>query len=319
MSTHKKRGNDVPELLGLSPAIKRVRRMVSAAARTDEKVLLVGEAGVGKAQMAQLIHERSERSDEPFVTVDCRELGISLTWSDLYGEVQENGGAVRRKVGAFEKVGRGTLYLSNLDALSLDDQKIFYSILSSGTFRRDQETVELDCRVIASMERDPSVLIENGTFRRDLYVLFGGVFVYIPPLRERLPDLVVLFEHFLERYCEENNMSLPTVPSELFESMMHYEWPGNVRELGDTVRNLVLMSPEGQLSPEYLPFTLKKDPLESFLGRKLGEATAEVEKFLIRRTLQRFGWNQARTAKALALSEPNLRYKMKKYGIRKEG
>ncbi len=318
MNTNTKRGKDAPELVGLSPAIKKVRRMVSAAARTDDRVLIVGESGVGKSVMARIIHERSERAHQPFVSVDCRELGISQTWADLLGEVEESGSGVRRKVGAFEKAGKGTLYLSNLEALSAEDQKILYSILSSGTFRRGDETVEMHSRVIASMEKDPSKLIESGELRRDLYVLFGGIAVYVPPLRDRLPDIAVLFEHFLERYCAENERPLPTVPSELFESMMHYEWPGNVRELGDTVRNLVLMSSEGELSPEYLPFTLKKDPLESFLGKKLGEATAEVERFLIRRTLQRFGWNQARTAKALALSEPNLRYKMKKYGIRKE-
>lgn len=314
----KNRTTDTPELLGLSPAIKKVRRMVSAAARTDDKVLIVGESGVGKGAMARVIHERSERSKEPFVAVDCRELGISLTWPDLVGEVQESGGEVRRKVGALEKVGRGTLYLSNLDALSSEDQLTFYSILNSGTIRRGEETTELRCRVIASMESDPGELIEKGAFRRDLYVLFGGVTIYIPPLRDRLPDLAVLFEHFLEHYCEESGKPLPTVPSEVFESMMYYDWPGNIREVRETVRNLVLMSAEGELSVGYLPFALKKNPLEAFLGKKLGEATSEVEQFLIRRTLQRFGWNQARAAKALALSEPNLRYKMKKYGIRKE-
>jgi DNA-binding NtrC family response regulator len=302
-------------LLGWTPTVKRLKRQVRFAASRDHRMLLVGEPGVGKSTIVRMIHFRSERRGHPLVCIDCRELGDSVSWADVLGEVHESGEAVRRRTGALERVGAGTLYLSNIDALTLEDQRVFFSILNSGSFRRGTRSVELDARVLASMENDPSRLIAAGRFRRELYVYFGGVAIYIPPLRERVPDMFALLKHYLEIHCQEHDRPTPTVPGDVFKSMLHYDWPGNVRELGDTVRNMLVMSPIGELSGEYLPFMLKNNPLEAFLGLSLRVATAKLESFLIERTLRKFGWNQARAARSLGLSEPNLRYRMKRHKI----
>jgi len=147
--------------------------------------------------------------------------------------------------------------------------------------------------------------------------VFDRFAIFIQPLRERKQDIPLLFHHFLEMYCAQYQREIPPIPPNMFESLMEYDWRGNVRELRYAVRNLLLMSPEGALLPDYLPFETKKHPYEHLVGRELYDAIADVEKYLIKRALQRFTGVQTKAAKALNLSEAALRYKMKGYGLSK--
>jgi len=217
-----------------------------------------------------------------------------------------------------EEANGGTLLLESIEDLSSEYQQRFLVVLQEKKLPKKGEElpVEVNFRTIATAEKNLEEKVSRGEFRRDLFALLSDVRFEIPPLRQRLQDVPYLFEYFLTRYCEESNRPLPVVPSDLFESLMDYDWKGNVRELRQCVRNVALMSPPGQLSLDYLPFQLKKHPLEYFIGKTLEDATTDVEIYLIKKALAQFRGNQTQAAKSLNVSEATLRYKMKKYGLR---
>ena len=179
----------------------------------------------------------------------------------------------------------------------------------------EKSVIDTDFRVYSSA-MNPRI-INNTAFRKDLLMVLNTYYLSLPPLRYRKQDIPDLFTHYLKTLCEENKKSIPPVPAEIFESLIQYDWHGNVQELIQSVRHLVMMSPEGKLCVEYLPFEIKKHPFEVLENRDLSEAVTEVEMYLIRKSLHRFSGNQTRAAQALNVSEAALRYKMRKYGILK--
>ena len=305
-------------LIGQSPEMKTVKRLVREVAKTGDNALIIGEVGAGKKLTALEIHKRSREKNRPFVILNCTAVGDTITDEDLFGAKIDGPKGVERKIGIFEQAKRGILYLENVDELNPDHQLRFLNIFKERKFPKPGEKKfgEVDFRIIAGTTNDK--IMEKKDFRTDLLTLLNSFVIHVPPLMKRKQDIPYLFTHFVEEFCEEFNHEVPPVPAEIFESLIEYDWRGNVIELRNTVRNLVLMSPEGELSIEYLPFEIKKHPFESLLGKDLPEAVSEVEKFLIRKSLRKFAGNQTKAARSLNVSEAALRYKMKKYGYSKK-
>ncbi len=305
-------------LIGQSPEIMKTKRMIREIAKTNENVLLIGEVGSGRKYVAHEIHRRSKQKNRPFVILNCTAIGDTITEADLFGEKIEGKRGVERKIGLLEQARRGILYLENVDELKPEFQQNFVNILKEKKYRKPgtQSFIDVDFRIIAATTNEE--LLQKDKFRRDLLTILDSFLIHIPPLRQRRQDIPNLFTHFLQQYCDEFDHAIPTVPSEIFESLMEYEWRGNVYELKNTVRNLILMSTGDALSVEYLPFEIKKHPFEFLDDRNLPEAVGEVEKYLIKKSLRRFTGNQSKAARALNVSEAALRYKMKKYGLERK-
>jgi len=305
-------------LIGQSPQIMKTKRMIREIAKTNENILLIGEVGSGRKFVAHEIHHRSKQKNRPFIVLNCSAVGDTITEADLFGEKIEGPRGVERKIGLLEQARRGILYFENVDEFKPDFQQKFANLLKERKYRKigEETFVDVDIRVFAATTDEN--LLKREDFRRDLLTILDSFIIHVPPLRKRRQDIPSLFSHFLEQFCEEFNHDIPTVPAEIFESLMEYEWRGNIYELKNTVRNLVLMSSGGVLSVEYLPFEIKKHPFEFLEDRELPEAVGEVEKYLIMKALHRFAGNQSKAARALNVSEAALRYKMKKYGLERK-
>lgn len=304
--------------IGQSPETSRIKKMIREAGKTNDPVLIAGETGSGKELAAREIHERSKQKNRPFVTLNCAAIGDTLDESDLFGATIEGPRGVERKIGLIEQAKKGIIYLENLQDLNEVYQQKFMNMISEKKYKQTstQKILDFDVRIIAATTE--MELGKNKSFRKDLLTALNGFTINIPPLRKRKQDIPYLFMHFLKEFCDEFKNEIPSVPSDLFESLMEYEWHGNITELKNAVKNLVLMSPEGSLSVEYLPFEVIKHPFEYLVGKDLPEAVSEVESYLIRKSLQRFAGNQTKAARALSVSEAALRYKMKKYGLSKK-
>lgn len=305
-------------LIGQSPQIMATKRLIREIAKTDENCLIIGEIGSGKKFISEEIRKRSKQKNRPLVVLNCTAVGDTITEADLFGEKIEGPRGIERKLGLLEQAKRGIFYMDNVDDLQPEYQQKFVNILKEKKYNKAGEKIftPVDFRVFAATT--DTNITKKDNFRKDLLVLLNTFSINIPPLGKRKQDIPYLFTHFLEQYCEESDREVPPVPAEIFESLMEYDWLGNVSELQNTVRNLVLMSPEGRLSIEYLPFEIKKHPFEFLEGRDLPDAVHEVERYLIRKSLRRFAGNQTKAARSLNVSEAALRYKMKRYGMSKK-
>lgn len=304
---------DVP-VIGSSPEAKRLRRAVKKLAKIDSNVFIIGETGTGKEFLARLIYQFSARQSGAFVEINCAALGKTIDEKDLYGEEVEGG---QPKIGLLEKANKGILFLDNIGDMNMDYQDELIRVIRDRKLRRvgGKDTISLDMRIISTSDHDLTPEIDRGRLRKDLYYLLNALTLSIPPLRDRKQDIPELFSYFLKRVCEQEGREEPAIQSEIFESILEYEWKGNVRELENTVHNLVMMSPENELSPEFLPFRLKKHPLEFLEPRNLKGVISEIEIYLIKKALGKFGGNQVKAARLLGVPEATLRFKMKKYSI----
>lgn len=307
-------------IIGSSPEAKRLRRAVKKLAKMDDSVLIVGETGIGKEFIARHIFQLNRRYNNAFVKLNCAALGKTIDRKDLYGEDAEGDQAVMRSIGLLEKANRGILYLDNLGDMNSEYQNEFLRFLRDKMIRRvgSEASIAVDCRIICSSDRDLMPDVNASKFRKDLYFLLNSITLVIPPLKERKQDIPELFSYFLKKFCDQEGREEPAVQSEIFESILEYEWKGNVRELANTVQNLVMMSPEGELSAEFLPFRIKKHPFEFLEPRNLKRVISEIEVYLIKKALGKFGGNQVKAAKLLGIPEATLRFKMKKYSIPRE-
>lgn len=301
--------------VGQSPQSTKIKKLIREVAKTNDHALLVGEVGSGKQHTAFEIHKRSKQKNRPFVVLNCTAVGDTITEGDILGQISEGQLGVERKIGILEQAHKGILYLENVQDMPSEFQQKLFNIIKEGRFQKpgDRRFTEVTLRVFAAST--DLEINKSKTFRQDFLVLLSSFVIPIPRLNERKQDIPFLFTYFIEEYCKEYNRELPAVPAELFESMMEYQWRGNVRELKNAIRNIVMMSPEGTLSVEYLPFEVKHHPYENLVGKELPDAISEVEGYLIKRALSRFAGNQTKAAHALNVSEAALRYKMKKYGL----
>ena len=314
---NKKSSHQETIFLGQSPDIRKLQSYAAKIAKTDEHVLIVGEIGTGTRILAEFIHERSARRQKSFIPVNCTMLVDPEAEIELFGSAIDKGSEIRRKIGLFEEANGGTLLLENIEDLSDHLQNKLLNVLKTNQIKiaGSDKKIDVDVRIISTSHSDLSDLVDTKTFRQDLLLCLNSFVVSIPPLRNRKQDIPTLFEYFLKKHCQENDRPLPAVPLSIFEPLIEYNWDGNMEELERCVRNLVLLSPEGELSTEFLPFKTKENPFEVLKSKNLADAIAEVEKYLISTALRRFGGNRCKAAEHLEVSEGTVRYKMSKLGI----
>ncbi|MFO7891243.1 MAG: sigma 54-interacting transcriptional regulator [bacterium] len=298
-------------IIGHSPQIEKIKNYVNQLADTDESFLLIGEPGTGKKTIVKEIHQKSNRKNDPLIYLNCSSLGAAITESDLFSKNN-----TEESNGIFDQIQNGILCLENIDETPSEYQKLFFSMLKDkkfvNPFSKEKTTVTFRT---AALTTNHNIKSSDDIIRKDLLSLVDNYTITVPPLKDRKQDIPLLFNYFLEKTCNENKKDLPVIPENLIESIIGYNWPGNIAELEKSVQNILSMSPEGELDTAYLPFEVKKHPLEFMVGYNLPDAVDEVEKYLITKTLKRYAGHQTYAAKALNISEGTLRYKMKKYNF----
>jgi len=309
------------ELIGGSPPMRRVYRVIDKVARTRTPVLLLGESGTGKELVAREIHRRSDRAAQPFVPINCAALPESLLESELFGH--EKGsftGAIGLKKGKLEAAHGGTVFLDEVVELVPPLQVKLLRFLQDQVFERigSNRPIEIDVRLVAATNRDPAKSLVDGSLREDFYYRLNVVGVELPPLRERREDIPALVEFFLDRYCRETHRRV-TMGPEVLSALLEYDWPGNVRELENMIERLVVLADGSEILLDELPERLRPS-LASVLpkGRSEIGLTERVELFersQIAEALRASGGNQTRAAEALGIRRTSLQYKLKKYGL----
>ena len=303
------------ELIGQSPAMKRVFELVETVAPTDATVLITGESGTGKEIVARAIHAASPRRYMPMVVIHCGALPESLLESELFGH--ERGaftGAQCRKKGKFEVADGGTVFLDEIGDISLKTQTDLLRVLQEKQIVRlgSNQTVTVDFRVIAATNKNLETLVKEGTFRADLYYRLNVFAIELPALRERREDIPMLAAHFLAKYATQMNRPAPRVSAQALDVLVQYHWPGNVRELENAVERALLISREGEIQPQDFPFQTR--PAAN--GEASGRTLEDVERVHIQRVLEDTNWNLSRTARILDIDRTTLYNKLRRYGLR---
>jgi transcriptional regulator with GAF, ATPase, and Fis domain len=249
--------NQPPLLVGNSPAITQLRTDIGTAARSDAKVLVIGETGVGKEVVAKLVHQGGTRRRCPFIAVNCAGLPDSLLESELFGHVRGSfTGAYRDKPGLATMADRGTLFLDEVGEMSARMQGVLLRFVETGEIHRlgaDQIEKRVDVRIIAATNRNLLERIASADFREDLYYRLNVIHISIPPLRERGADIAMLFTHYLDHYCRTHGVETPALTPGAEELLLAYRWPGNVRELKNVTERIAVRHAPGSIAPESLP------------------------------------------------------------------
>ncbi|OFV89642.1 MAG: hypothetical protein A3G76_11705 [Acidobacteria bacterium RIFCSPLOWO2_12_FULL_65_11] len=247
----------LPQLIGSSSAVRDIEQEIVCASRSDAKVLITGESGVGKEIVAQLIHQRSRRAHSPLVTMNCAGVPDSLLESELFGHVRGSfTDAYRDKRGLLDQANGGTVFMDEVGEMSLRMQALLLRFLENGEIQRvgsSRIASIVDVRVIAATNRNLVARIADKSFREDLYYRLNVIHVAIPPLRERREDIAPLFTHFFRNYSSKHRTESPAVSEETMERLKAYHWPGNVRELKNLVERLVVRAHSGVITPADLP------------------------------------------------------------------
>jgi len=309
----------VHNMVGTSNAMKEVYRLIEQVADSNATVLIRGESGTGKDLVAHAIHYNSPRAGKPFVKVNCIALPGTLLESELFGH--EKGaftGATERKLGRFEIAHGGTIFLDEIGDFPLDLQVKLLRIIQFKEFERlgSHETIKTNVRIIVATNKNLEEQIEQKLFREDLYYRINVFPIYLPPLRERKDDVMLLADYFLEKYARENNKAISRISTPAIDMLTSYHWPGNIRELENCIERAVLLCDGDVIRSEHLPPSLQKiNQSESVARRSLTEIIANTEKELIVDALKKSGGRQRKAAKELGITERMLGYKIRKYGI----
>jgi DNA-binding NtrC family response regulator len=308
------------DVIYASEKMHQVMSLVVRVARTDSTCLIQGESGTGKEIIANLIHELSERKDNPHIKVNCSAIPETLLESELFGH--ERGsftGAYQRKIGKFELAHKGTIFLDEIGDIPLVLQPKLLRVLQEREIERvgGLRPVKVDVRIISATNKNLDEEVKAGRFREDLFYRLNVVTVTIPPLRERKDDIPLLLGFFLKRYTQKHKKPVSGFTREARDLLIKYDYAGNVRELENMVERAVVLTRGEYLSREDFPmFATGERPVVDVGMRQVVETT---EKKMITEALVGTNWVQTRAASALGISERMLRYKMKKLGISKEG
>lgn len=333
-------------IIGKSPAMLDVYKTIGKVADTTATVLIRGESGTGKELVARALYQHSSRKDKPFLAVNCAAIPESLLEAELFGH--EKGaftGAVNKRVGKFQQCDGGTILLDEIGDMSLATQTKILRVLQEHTLEPvgSNQTVTVDVRVLASTNKDLSKAIENKEFREDLYYRLKVIMLNLPALRQRIEDVPLLVEYFLNKFNRELNKQIQGISEEALRCMREYAWPGNVRELENAMQTAVIMAKKEILIPDDFPVfhasegmlagstaqpvgyyqkvvqgmlsSLLKDPKVLEKGDLYKSVGGEVEKTLIEMVLNQVEGNQLRAAKILGISRNTLRSRMKEFGL----
>jgi Nif-specific regulatory protein len=307
-------------MVGSSSAMKEVYRLIEQVANSNATVLIRGESGTGKDLVAHAIHYNSLRADKPFVKVNCTALPDTLLESELFGH--EKGaftGAVETKIGRFEKAHGGTVFLDEIGDFSMNLQVKLLRVIQFKEFERvgSLKTIKTNVRIVVATNKNLEEQIKDGLFREDLYYRINVFPIYLPPLRDRKDDIMLLADYFLERIAAENNKNISRISTPAIEMLTRYHWPGNIRELENCIERAVLLCDEEVIRSEHLPPSLQMVQKTKYISskRSFAEIIENKEKELIVDALKRSGGKQRRAAKELGITERVLGYKIKKYNI----
>lgn len=332
----------IPEIIGSSPAMRNVYRLIRRVANSDASVLILGETGTGKELVAKAIHQLSPRRGGPYIRVNCGALPEGLLESELFGHVRGAfTGAVENRTGRFEAAHTGSIFLDEIDSTTPKLQVKLLRVLQQHEFERvgDTRTIKVDVRVIAASNRDLLEEVEKGQFREDLYYRLNVVTVYLPPLRERREDIPELVGYFLRYYNEKNRRHVPFVHPEAMKALQAYDWPGNVRELQNYIERAVILASGDEITCEVLPDAVvgrqtprlgyRRKDLDRMVadmvraalaqigptqGNLYEEVVGRVERELIRQVMERCHHVQIKAAAKLGLNRNTLRKKLKDWG-----
>jgi len=247
-------------IIGNSNKMREVFQMIAQVSRSNATVLIRGESGTGKELVANSIHYNSQRIKRPFIKVNCVALPANLIESELFGH--EKGaftGAIKQKLGKFELANKGSIFLDEIGSIGPDVQVKLLRVLQEKEFERvgGHKTIKADVRIIAATNKNLEQALEEETFRGDLYYRLNVFPIYMPPLRERKTDILLLSDYFLEKYAGENNKEIRRFSTPAIDMLMNYHWPGNVRELENCIERAVLLCEEGVIHSYHLPPTLQ--------------------------------------------------------------
>ncbi len=313
-------------IIGHSDALLSLLDTAARAAHSDATILIRAETGTGKELLARAIHFNSPRKGKAFVTLNCGAIPRELLESELFGHVKGSfTGAITHKSGKVEMADRGTLFLDEIGEMPGELQVKLLRLIQEGELEKVGATapVKVDVRFVAATHRNLAAMIEDGTFREDLYYRLAVITLELPPLRERVDDIPELVEHFFVKAREKQRRPDLVLPSALLTRFQDYRWPGNVRELENVIERVVVLARGNEITLDDLPDFLRRErPAVDTLQLDMpsqGISLEGVERELLVRALEKFHGNQTHAARYLDISRKALRYRMEKYGIAKRG
>jgi Nif-specific regulatory protein len=310
---------DFSNLVGNSGPMQQIYGQIAKVAPSNATVMVRGESGTGKELIAHAIHYNSPRKGGPFIKVNCAALPDTLIESELFG--YEKGaftGAEKQKKGRFELAEGGTLFLDEIGELNAATSVKLLRVLQEREFERvgGTRTLKLDVRLIVATNKDLEKAIIAGIFREDLFYRLNVFTIFLPPLRNRKPDVLLLADHFLDVFNSAHGKSIKRISTPAIDMLMSYHWPGNVRELANTIERAVLICDEHVIHGHHLPPTLQTaEATGTVLNLSLKDSVEAYEKDMIQDTLKTTRGNRARAAKLLKTTERVINYKARKYGI----
>jgi len=331
------------EIVGESPALRKVLEAVKRASPTNATVMLLGESGVGKELVARTIHRNSPRSGQRFIQVNCAAIPEELIESELFGH--EKGsftGATEKQIGKFEQADRGTIFLDEIGDMSAKTQAKVLRVLQEQEVERlgSARTIKVDVRVIAATNKDLEDAIQRGEFREDLFFRLNVIPIVVPPLRERREDIPKLVQHFAKRKADEHNLKAKRFDPRAMDALQRYRWRGNIRELRNTVERVLIMTPGDAIRVEDLPLDVTGDapsrpslPADAAApaahdapvgirstppAGTLREFKDAAERAYLVQKLRENGWNISKTAEVIDTPRSNLYKKLEQYGIKQE-
>jgi DNA-binding NtrC family response regulator len=328
-------GDSLPSFCGIvgkSPRIQEIFRMIRKVAPTSSTVLIVGETGTGKELVARAIHTLSPRCEHRFCAVDCGTLSLELLESELFGHLKGSfTGAVSNKQGIFEAANHGTVFLDEICNISLEIQGKLLRFIQEREFLPvgGTETKHVDIRLIFATNRDLEKMVAEGTFREDLYYRLFVYPIQLPPLRERREDISILAHHHLARIQAQSGKKIHALSDAALKLLEQYDWPGNIRQLESAIERAVISCDEEVIEPHHLPLSVTRAGLpepypipqnnKEFLAlkKKLREqAISELEREFVIDALERNDWNVTRAAQEVNIQRPNFQALMRKHAIR---
>jgi len=301
------------EMIGKSPAMRKVTELIEMVAPTEATVLITGESGTGKEVVARAIHAAGPRRYMPMVTIHCGALTETLLESELFGH--EKGaftGAQYRKKGKFEIADGGSVFLDEISDISLKTQTDLLRVLQEKEIMRvgGNDMIKVDFRAIAATNKNLEALVKAGTFRPDLYYRLHVFCIDLPPLRDRRDDIPLLVNHFLNKFCLATSRPMPQISAEALELLMRHDWPGNVRELENAVERALVVGRGAEIRPGDFSFQFQSEELQG------GKTLEDMERVHIERILRETQHNLSRAARILDIDRTTLYNKLRRYGLK---
>jgi two-component system, NtrC family, nitrogen regulation response regulator GlnG len=336
----------VDEIVGKSPEIVEIAKLIGQVSKTDAAVLIFGDSGTGKELVARAIHRNSKRKNGPFLSVNCAALPETLLESELFGH--EKGaftGAYYKRIGKFEQANEGTLFLDEIGDMSMLTQSKLLRVLQEKCFERvgGNETIKVDVRIIAATNKSLVQSMKEGSFRVDLFYRLKVVSIYLPSLRDRKDDILLLADYFRNRFAETLNVPPKPLSKKGQQALMKYAWPGNVRELENNIHTAMVMSKNDSLQPEDFPSLVEEKPkldvdltvlqedytetfrkiVDPIMPQLISNSPGQIYHFLesaleravIAACLKQYNGNQVKTSETLGISRNTLRDRISKYNL----